>query len=93
MKNEEKIVPLTEIINEETLRVREVFQRYLKDHNIRLPDQKMEKRKVFINWYMDYFKETDFQTNINDLSEYYLFLTPKRIENIIMYGTKSKTKE
>lgn len=71
---------LSDIVFNEQLRVFSLFKSSLDDNFSELLTK--EKRKMFINWYMEQFPNVGVEKNIKNLSKYYLFISKRQIEKL-----------
>jgi hypothetical protein len=77
----------SDLVFENQKEVMTAFKTYVVDNKIKTKNVS-EKRDLFVEWYLIEFKETDVETIIYDLSNHFLFLSEKTIEDIIFKNAK-----
>jgi len=61
------------------------YKYFLKENNIRLPEDLKEKRKLFIDYFIRQNQEANITQNINELASNYLYVSTRTIEDILFY--------
>ena len=81
--------PISEVIFEHQVSVYEKYRTYVSENNLKIPDDYSDKRKMFVEWYL---QEFDYNINevISDLSNYFLFISEQRTEVIIRNREKRR---
>ncbi len=68
---------------DDKIKLIEEYKYFVKENNIKLPKDLKEKRKIFIDYFIN--KESDISINkkLKELSDNHLFITSRTIEDII----------
>ena len=61
------------------------YKYFIKKNKIKLPEDLKEKRKLFIDYFINKNSSTNLIQNIDELSKNYLYVASRTIENILFY--------
>jgi hypothetical protein len=61
------------------------YKYFIKKNEIILPENLKEKRKIFIDYFINKESSANITQSIDDLSSNYLYITSKTIEEILFY--------
>ena len=61
------------------------YKYFIKKNEIKLPENLKEKRKIFIDYFINKESSANITQSIDDLSSNYLYITSKTIEEILFY--------
>lgn len=70
---------------DEKIKVVQGYKYFIEENKIKLPNDSKEKRKLFINYFINKDSNTNITQNINDLAKNYLFVSCRTIEDILFY--------
>ncbi len=71
---------------DEKIKVVQGYKYFIKENKIKLPDNSKEKRKLFINYFINKDSNTNITQDIDNLSKNFLYVSNRTIEDIIFYN-------
>lgn len=72
------------------LKTAKAFKEYCKKGKIKMPSELISRRHLFIEWYLKKNITISIAINISNLSQYFLYISERTIEETLFYNEPSR---
>lgn len=71
------------VIYQRKIKTVKAFKTHCRNNRIKMPSELIARRRLFIEWYLKEHSTISIESNISDLSKYYLYISERTIEETL----------